>query len=385
MKIIPILLIALLVLGSYSTFNYAYAVDNNCMIIPIHIIQMPIPLGCIEQRLDALENATPSGADTTICGNQGTGTLIHITGTNCDAKALKGSADISITNSSNTITIDYNGTLATESTNCNNLGTGVPIHKVGSNCNAFSLIAGGSISITNTTDDYTIANTSPESTVCSNVGTGTIIHVTSSNCNAKTLKSGTGLSIANTTNDITYTNTYTCTSAGGTTLIKTSTTGSNCDLKGLTAGVLTTITSNTNDNTISSKEQFKMLNIIFPSITGTTKTNLPTVYTDIYIATFDQELLVADIPPCDNFTQFQLNYMVDFVGAGTDQYRWVDQANNANIFYEAPTISADSIANGAFITPPAWCNGSGHIIEMQGKSSNGTNDPVVYGYKIEVR
>src|SRR5437867_10671435 len=122
MKIVSILLIALLVLGSYSTFNYAYAVDNNCMIIPIHIIQMPIPLGCIEQRLDALENTTPSGADTTICGNQGGKTLIHIVNTNCDAKSLIGSPDILIINSSSVITIDYNGTLATESTVCSSAG-----------------------------------------------------------------------------------------------------------------------------------------------------------------------------------------------------------------------------------------------------------------------
>jgi len=66
--------------------------------------------------------------------------------------------------------------------------------------------------------------------------------------------------------DITLTNTYTCTSAGGTTLIKTNTQGSNCDLKGLNAGTGITITSGTNDNTIKTN----FANGTGISITGTT-------------------------------------------------------------------------------------------------------------------
>src|SRR5947208_991919 len=105
MKIIPILLIALLVLGSYSTFNYAYAIDNNCMINPIHIIQMPIPLGCIEQRLDALENATPSG-ETTICTNAGgTSWFQSSSGGNCVFNGQTVTAPIVLTQNANDLNI----------------------------------------------------------------------------------------------------------------------------------------------------------------------------------------------------------------------------------------------------------------------------------------
>lgn len=60
-RIISILIIiGLLTYGSLGIFHYAYAVDNNCMINPIHILQIRIPLGCIEERLDALENKPSS-------------------------------------------------------------------------------------------------------------------------------------------------------------------------------------------------------------------------------------------------------------------------------------------------------------------------------------
>lgn len=50
-----------------TSFNYAYAVDNNCSINPIHILQIKSSLGCIEDRLDKLENATPvAGGVTTL-------------------------------------------------------------------------------------------------------------------------------------------------------------------------------------------------------------------------------------------------------------------------------------------------------------------------------
>lgn len=53
-----------------------------------------------------INNTSP---DNTVCANVGSGTVIYKDG-ECNFKTLVGSSDISITNTSNTIVIDYNGT-----------------------------------------------------------------------------------------------------------------------------------------------------------------------------------------------------------------------------------------------------------------------------------
>lgn len=103
----------------------------------------------------AIISATGS-TDTTDCINLASQYQIILNSTNgdCFVRALAPSTGISIsTNSTHAIITNS----APEATNCNNVGSGNPLHKTGTNCSAFSLIAGDSISITNTTDDYTIA------------------------------------------------------------------------------------------------------------------------------------------------------------------------------------------------------------------------------------
>ena len=55
---------------------------------------------------------TNTSPDNTVCANVGTGKEIYKDG-ECNFKTLVGSADISITNTSNTVVIDYNGTAVT--------------------------------------------------------------------------------------------------------------------------------------------------------------------------------------------------------------------------------------------------------------------------------
>lgn len=50
-----------------------------------------------------------NSSDSTVCTNVGTGAKVYKDG-NCNFKTLVGSSDISITNTSNTVVIDYNGT-----------------------------------------------------------------------------------------------------------------------------------------------------------------------------------------------------------------------------------------------------------------------------------
>src|SRR4029077_10374571 len=60
---------------------------------------------------------TNTAPESTACANVGSFTQVYKNG-NCNFRTLKGSPDISIVQGTNDITIDYNGTLASESTVC---------------------------------------------------------------------------------------------------------------------------------------------------------------------------------------------------------------------------------------------------------------------------
>src|SRR6266545_1053130 len=103
---------------------------------------------------------TNSQPEATVCTNVGIGIQVFKDG-NCNFRTILGSPDISITQQTNTITIDYNGSISSESTNCNNVGTGTFIHVIGSNCNAKSLKEGTiegfpTVTITNDTNSITL-------------------------------------------------------------------------------------------------------------------------------------------------------------------------------------------------------------------------------------
>ena len=144
---------------------------------------------------------TNSAPDNTVCANIGTGADVYKDG-ECNFRTILGSPDISVTENANDITIDYNGTLATESTVCTNTGTGNGLCN-GGNVQIKSLIAGSGITISDTTDDYTIINASPEATACTNVGTGNQL-CSGGNVNLDTLIAGTGITITDTTDDWTF-------------------------------------------------------------------------------------------------------------------------------------------------------------------------------------
>lgn len=144
-----------------SAFTVAYALDNSCGTNVWTLFQLPPILGCLNDNdtdLQAQIDAIGVGGEANTASNVGSGAGIfkQKTGVDLEFKSLLGSSDIDITSQTDTITIDFNGTAGGDTTVCGNLGSGNPLHKSGSNCDAFSLIAGDGITITNTTDDYTL-------------------------------------------------------------------------------------------------------------------------------------------------------------------------------------------------------------------------------------
>lgn len=320
---------SVIILLSSSLFITAYAVDNNCLINPIHILQVRIALACIEDRLDVLENAG-GGSESTTASNLGTvgeGVFASEVGDDLQFKKLVGAGGTTITSNSTRILINSTG--GSDTTVCSNVGTGNGLHKAGTNCSAFSLISGDGITITNTTDDWTFAS------VCENTGTGQAVCEANNNINS--LIASTGVSIVDTTDDL----------------------------------------------TISLDPAYHFVyQVVGQTFLSATKTNIGTTYIDIYTAAFDEENLM--VVNCDNISQFGIVFLWDYVGVGTQDVRWVDVSNNANVLFEDTNVVDSDPVSVFDIAKPAWCTGN-KTIEMQGRSSTGTDDPIAKGYKILVR
>lgn len=270
---------------------------------------------------------TNSSPESTICTNLGTvGEGIYVSG-NCDFKKLL---------AGNGITLSANGTRITitnslpESTVCNNLGTGNQLCS-GGNVNIDTLIAGTGITISDTTDDYTF------SSQCANTGTGEAVCESSNNINS--LIAGTGISITDTTGDLTITSTI-----------------------------------------VGERNIGQQAGDVYASLT---KTNIGNAYVDIYVSAFDEEnMLIVD---CANVTYGRVSYIWDYVGTGTQQLRWVNVANNTEVFYESPTFTTDRDAtDSGYFVKPSWCT-TIVSLEQQGKSTVAGDDPVAKGYVITIK
>jgi len=115
-----------------------------------------------------------------------------------------------------------------------------------------------------------------------------------------------------------------------------------------------------------------------------TKTNIGNAYVQIYDSTAFVEEHLNGFDWTD-VAQFRITWGWDYVGTGTQQVRWVDQASDANVLYESPTFNADQDpADSGWQTKPGWLTGFQRI-EWQGKSTVAGDDPVAQGYKIAVR
>jgi hypothetical protein len=351
-----------------------------------------------------IENRISSGSsnftDTTVCFNVGNGKLIVRDSTNgdCNIKSLVGSSDISITNTTNTIVIDFNGTISGESTQCVNVGSGKVVIKnsTSGNCYVKSFLAGSGLSVTNATDTITYTNTLPENTVCTNAGSSSSLSEGVCIDNLVTLKrllEGTAIALSSNSTHITITNTApestVCTNLGiGGEGFYVS---GNCNFKKLTNKLCSggvrdgglRISSNSThvgicQNTGSSNTQGQVYG-------QSIKTNIGTTYVDIYTTTFSQEDYVQ--VDCNGGTDtqlaFRINFLWDYIGTGSQSVRWVEVINNANVLTTVTGITTDQDAGQSNIfTAPSWCTGQ-HFIEMQGLSTVATDDPVAWGYTIK--
>lgn len=111
-----------------------------------------------------------------------------------------------------------------------------------------------------------------------------------------------------------------------------------------------------------------------------TMTNIGTSYKDIYSAAFQPDFHSIDFT---NFTSCRMLNVWDYVGTGTQQVRFADAADNANVLIEGTTFTADCdpCATG-WVTIPAAFQGATKTIEWQGKSTTSTDDPAAKGFRL---
>ena len=111
-------------------------------------------------------------------------------------------------------------------------------------------------------------------------------------------------------------------------------------------------------------------------------TNIGTTYKDIYVSLTD---LGNDYHLIDftGATSFRIVYFWDYVGTGTQQVRWVDRANNANVLWETAGFTADQTpGDSGWLALPAPFTTGDFVIEWQGKSTTAADDPVAKGFRI---
>lgn len=374
--------------------------------------------------------------ETTQCINIGNGTKIILNSTsgNCFVKTLVAGNDITITNTTNTITITSSGTKNIVITNTDisltinedivyciadsgdvtitlpatSNGKEYTVKRDGAlssfDCildisgsgtfddgNNFIILSQGFDSITVVGISSNLWGAVSSLAECQDIGTGGIdICVLSSDIPyilMRGVSSGTGISVASVSNNAQVTNTLpeatTASNLGVNGFsVFSSEVGNDLQFKKLTASIVTgiDIISNSTSLELHAFAPWQIIGILYQSLV---KTNIGTAYIDIYTVAFNEEnMMVID---CDETKNFRIVYIWDYVGTGTQQLRWVNVANNANILYESPTFTTDrdGIDSGAFVTP-SWCSGT-VTIEQQAKSTVATDDPVAKGYKIMVR
>lgn len=356
-KILGISLIILLVFSVFSTFTYALAIDNNCPVNVIHILQVTPALLCLENRIDVLENTPVSAGsgEVNTASNLGTGNVSGIfsqkVGVDLQFKSLKGSSDILVHNDgANTVTIDYNGTAGSGEANtisCDSFTNGQCIvsGKVGVDLQLKNVVSANSKLTISSNSSHIIFtdNVTGESTVCSNA-TSSAGHFGLCKDNLitlRTLKASTGISLS----------------------------------------------LNSTDITISALKQGKQVMSTYLSVT---KTNIGNAFIDIYATLFDEEELEAGIIDWTNFSECRIWYMWDYVGTGNQQVRWVDLSGNA--LFTSATFTQDqnptTLGNGDsgwFTLPSPFSTGGDRTIEWQGLSSVAGDDPIAKGYTIRCR
>ena len=346
---------------------------------------------------------TNTAPDNTTCLSVGSFAEVYKDG-ECNFRDIKGSADISVVQGTNDITIDYNGTLASESTVCSGQSGNYNIvaSSSGGNCTFKNLDFGAGITLSSNGTHIKITNSLPEATSCSNVGTGSkILKTTAEDCVANSLLGGGGIGITNTTDD--WTINYECLSTGGGTFSLCSFAGSS-SIRSTSSGVGINITNSANNliyktnfvngsgiqitgttaqTFTNTKPELQIGQLTFITTEDKTMTNLSTGYVDVYATLWDQE--EQAVIHGANVTYVRIYLQYDFVGAGTDQCRVVDVSNNANIVWESATFAVDQNSlDSGWVARPAFLSVD-KSIELQCKSSNGTNDPIIRGYEVFIK
>lgn len=107
--------------------------------------------------------------------------------------------------------------------------------------------------------------------------------------------------------------------------------------------------------------------------TPTTKTNIGTSFTNVPSG-LNGERTYADFT---GYTQFRLITAFNLLGAGTQAFRVIDDANASNVLYLSPnqTSVGEKEISSAWAALPGWATGE-KSLRLQANSTTSTDDPI---------
>jgi len=448
MELRIIFMLSLIGLFSTIIFINAYAIDNNCLTNVWNFFELPIALGCIEDRIDSLENA-PSGGEvnTASCDAYLYGECLFAQKSGVDLQFKKlMSANGALLITSNSSNVIFNNTASGESTVCNNLGTvGEPICIVSSNVNLKKLLAGSGITLTSNGTRITISATGVNHNLLSSTHSDTVTQTPSRGSliygdstplwnelvlgtASKNLRSdGTDSSwswdnVATLAISTTLTLNQEVVLGDATTgsriftlpVCNSGNTGKHYTIVKIDSGAGTIAINGDGSDTVNGvvsnyliTRAFEGISIYCNGANGWTtmeknfvgqtiqqvwrnlpKTNIGTTLVNVYYSTaFDEEHLTTI--DCKAITDFRILYLWDYIGSGTHTLQWVDvSAPTGNILYSVDVTVDQDVGDSGWFTKDSlggWCVSNTLKIKWMAKSTTGTDDPIAYGYRIMVR
>jgi hypothetical protein len=126
---------------------------------------------------------------------------------------------------------------------------------------------------------------------------------------------------------------------------------------------------------------------IFPNLLCTyflsvAKTNIGNSYVEIWPAAAFNPINLHSLD-FSGIHFIQLVFIVDYVGAGTQQCCLVDTADNSKILVESATFTADQDpGDSGWVALPAWFVNKILKVELMGKSTTAGDDPVYKGFAL---
>ena len=110
--------------------------------------------------------------------------------------------------------------------------------------------------------------------------------------------------------------------------------------------------------------------------------NVGTTFVDVYSSAFDPADTLINT---SNMTSFRILFTVDYIGAGTQSVSFNQTTTNSNKLWVANFTSDCDPCDTNWQTIPSWASSIETFVEVQMKSTTGSDDPSFKAYQVWLR